>query len=89
MKMAVTKAKPKNKRGSFQLTPEGGDYTPLLANDPRERSCAVLTLKGADQWSKDGRAVIAEWLRHQAKALETQGHKYAGRFRARYVAVSP
>lgn len=65
------------------------DYKPRVADDPKEVCCAVLTLKGADKWSKDGRAMIANWLREQAKGLLRDGHNYAPRFRAHYMARRP
>lgn len=67
----------------------GTDYKPLLADDPKERCCAVLTLKDAGEWSPDGRAMIANWLREQAKGLLKDGKNYAPRFRARYMAARP
>lgn len=65
------------------------DYRPRVADNSTERCCAVLTLKGAGDWSPDGCRMIAEWLRAHAKALIKDGHNYAPRFRARYMAVRP
>lgn len=45
---------------------------------------AKLLLRNAAQWTEEGKLEIAEWLRHQAEMLLTDGHEYAELFTARY-----
>jgi len=54
-----------------------------------EKSCATLTLKGANDWTPEGRKLVAEWLRQHARDLLKDGHNYTPRFRGRYMAVRP
>ena len=62
---------------------------PTKKSETEERCCAVLTLKGAGEWTPEGRRHIAEWLRQKARDLVKDGHNYSPRFRARYMAVRP
>jgi hypothetical protein len=50
---------------------------------PKDRTVAVLTLRGAGALSAQGRRDLARWLRNQANDLLDFGHEYAGIFRAR------
>lgn len=53
-----------------------------------EEAIARLTLRGAGEWSKEGRKAIADWLRAQADGLENEGHNYSVKFTARYIVPS-
>ena len=53
----------------------------------KEKVRAILTINGAPDMTPEGRRVIADWLRHQAKELRKQGDNYKSRFTARYIAV--
>lgn len=48
-------------------------------------SVAYLTVKGAAAMRPNQRHEIANWLRKQAEALESEGLNYSSRFRARYL----
>jgi hypothetical protein len=50
-----------------------------------QRAVATLHVAGAAKMTAKGRAQIATWLRKQADALQSEGDKYAARFRARYL----
>lgn len=54
---------------------------------PRQNraAAAAVTIHEAGEMTKRGRAEVAQWLRHQAEALETDGADYADLFRARYL----
>lgn len=50
---------------------------------------AVLSVKGAATMTTKQRAAVANWLRGQAAALQSEGNNYAARFRARYIQTAP
>jgi hypothetical protein len=50
----------------------------------KQKSAAVLTVFEANKMTWDGRQLVAEWLRKQAKALIKDGHLYGKVMRARY-----
>jgi hypothetical protein len=50
----------------------------------KDKSAAILTLRGAAHATPKGRKALAAWLRKEAKHLERCGHNYAPRFSARY-----
>jgi len=52
-----------------------------------EKVVATFTVKDASRKTPEGRRLIAEWLRHCAKALVKDGHNYMPRFRARYLSL--
>lgn len=60
-----------------------------MANQPTERSAAVLTIKNAPAMTQKGAKEIAAWLRRQADMLEkpVERKALADRFRARYLYV--
>lgn len=51
----------------------------------KERAAATIHVVDAAIMTAKRRVEIAEWLRKQAHALESQGHTYSARFRARYL----
>lgn len=50
-----------------------------------EKAVAILTLRGAQRWTKRGRKSLAEWLQHQAEVLLADGPQYSELFTARYL----
>ena len=51
----------------------------------KEKSAAIVTIKNAQKMSARGRKSIANWLRQQARFLESNGDELASRFTARYI----
>ena len=51
----------------------------------KEKSAAILTIKGAAKMSPEGRRAIAQWIKKQADALVKDGLLYSGKFTARYL----
>lgn len=56
-------------------------------NTKSEKTAAVLTIRDADKMTKAGRKRIAKWLTSHAELIIAEGHKYAPRFRGRYLYV--
>lgn len=56
-----------------------------MTKQTKEKSAAVVTIRKAYWMTPLGRKHIADWLRRQAQALETEGKEYAATFRARYL----
>lgn len=48
------------------------------------KTAAIITIKDGARMSRRGRKQIAAWLRRQASFLESDGPRFAPRFRARY-----
>lgn len=60
----------------------------IKTTTPVVKTAAVITFNNAGLYSKVGRRKIANWLRHQANALETNGHLYSEKtMRCRYLYV--
>ncbi|MBA3242288.1 MAG: hypothetical protein H0T60_13750 [Acidobacteria bacterium] len=51
-----------------------------------ERTAAAVFLNDADQWTPEGRDLIAAWLREQADKLNSLGVDYDSSFKALYFA---
>jgi hypothetical protein len=49
------------------------------------RAAAILQIHDAPNMTRQGRTRIANWLRHQARFLETNGPQFAKRFKARWL----
>ena len=48
-------------------------------------SIGTVTIHKASEMTKDGQKLVAQWLREQAKLLETEGDNLSDRFTARYM----
>ncbi len=65
----------------------GGDTRVTRRFDVNEgRAPATFTIYGHKRMQKNMRRVIADWLRHQADALISDGKQYGAEYRARYLA---
>lgn len=51
----------------------------------KDKSAAVVTIKGAQRMTPKGRREIAAWLRMHASYLVQHGHEYSPRFTGRYL----
>lgn len=57
----------------------------MNASKDKSRAVATLHVAGAARMTRQRRQQIATWLRKQAEALQSDGDRYAARFRARYL----
>lgn len=51
----------------------------------KEKSAAIVTIKGAAMMTPAGRKRVAAWLKKQAEYLTKHGKELAPSFRARYL----